>query len=80
MIRPTGNVHNIKKEISGYLERDVRVHVALGRNRYADFTGKLTGVYPALFTVAPDDRNYRGKTAYSYAEVLCGSVKVTPKV
>ncbi len=79
MIRPTGNYHRIKQEIVSYLEREVRVHVDLGRNKSTDFTGRLTGVYPALFTVTPDDANYRGKTAYSYAEVLCGNVRVTPR-
>ncbi len=79
MIRPTGNYQTVKREIVSYLEREVRVHVDLGRNKSAEFTGKLSGVYPALFTVAPDDKNYRGKTAYSYAEVLCGNVRVTPR-
>ena len=76
MIRPTGNYQTVKREIVSYLEREVRVHVDLGRNKSAEFTGKLSGVYPALFTVTPDDKNYRGKTSYSYSEILCGEVKV----
>ena len=35
-------------------------------------------MYPALFTVRPNDKNFLGKTSYSYAEVLCGSVKIKP--
>ena len=77
MIRPTGNLRQVKEEIAACLRQEVRVHVELGRGRSADFTARLTGVYPALFTVAPDDEGFRGKTAYSYAEVLCGSVRVT---
>ncbi len=76
MIKGTKNLPRIKEEIRNFYGQDVRIHVNLGRNKTSDFTGKLTGVYPALFTVSPDDKDYLGKTAYSYSEVLCGSVKV----
>ncbi len=76
MIKAPKNLHSIKQEISCYYGKDVVVHVDMGRNRTADFTGRLTGLYPALFTVTPDDKNYRGKTSYSYSEILCGEVKV----
>ena len=76
MIRTANDLRTVKEEIRRYADRRVRVHVCLGRNKYADFTGRLSGVYPALFTVLPDDAAYRGKTAYSYAEVVCGSVSV----
>ena len=39
MIRPTGNYQTVKREIVSYLEREVRVHVDLGRNKSAEFTG-----------------------------------------
>ena len=29
-----------------------------------------------VFTVAPDEENFLGKTAYSYSDVLCGTVKL----
>ncbi len=54
----------------------VAVRVNLGRNKSVRFSGTLSGVYPALFTVKPDDKDYLGKTAYSYADVLCGNVKI----
>ncbi len=54
----------------------VAVRVNLGRNKSVLFSGTLSGVYPALFTVKPDDEEYLGKTAYSYADVLCGNVKI----
>ncbi len=54
----------------------VAVRVDLGRNKSVRFSGTLSGVYPALFTVKPDDEDYLGKTAYSYADVLCGTVKI----
>ena len=55
---------------------DVRVN--LGRNKIVNFTGLLSGIYPALFTVRPNDKSFLGKTSYSYAEVLCGSVLIRP--
>lgn len=76
MIKPTQNIQNIKREIRNFYKKDVAVRVNLGRNKIVSFTGKLSGIYPSLFTVQPDDENYRGKTSYAYAEVLCGSVKV----
>ena len=79
MIKAPKNISLIKEEIKNFYDKEVRVHVNLGRNKTADFTGRLTGVYPALFTVLPDDKNYRGKTAYSYTEVLCGNVKISGK-
>ena len=69
MIKAPKNILSVKEEIRRFYKKDVCVHVNLGRNKSADFTGVLSGVYPALFTVLPDDKNYRGKTAYSYAEI-----------
>ena len=76
MIKSPQNLNLIKQEIQKFYDKEVRVHVNLGRNKHADFVGTLSGIYPALFTVSPLDKNYRGKTAWSYAEVLCGAVKL----
>lgn len=76
MIRHGSGISAAKAHIFRFRGKPVSVHVELGRNKSADFTGTLSGVYPALFTVRPDDAAYRGKTAYSYAEVVCGSVSV----
>ncbi len=76
MNRSPQTIRSVKDEILSFYEKEVRVHVNLGRNKHADFTGTLSGVYPALFTVLPHDKNYRGKTAWSYAEILCGNVRV----
>ena len=54
----------------------VAVHVNLGRNKSVRYSGILSGIYPALFTVKPDDEDFLGKTAYSYSDVLCGDVKI----
>ena len=78
MIKPTQNLQAIKDNIRSFYDTDVDVRVNLGRNKIVQFTGRLSGVDPALFTVAPHDKNYRGKTAYSYSEILCGSVRIKP--
>lgn len=76
MIKPNNDIAHVKRRIRDYKEQRVDVTVRLGRNKVQRFCGTLTGVYPALFTVRPDDENFLGKTSYSYAEVLCGSIDV----
>ena len=76
MIKPNNDIARVKRRIKDLQEQQVNVTVRLGRNKIQRFCGTLTGVYPALFTVRPDHENFLAKTAYSYAEVLCGSIEV----
>lgn len=69
----------MKTYIKSMYDKKVCVRVSLGRNKYKTFEGTLSGVYPALFTVSPDDEKFLGKTAYSYSELLCGTVRVKEK-
>ena len=80
MIRQNGDIAEVKRRIRAYFCKHVDVTVRLGRNKSMRFGGRVTGVYPALFTVRPDDEAFLGKTSYSYAEVLCGSIalQLTP--
>ncbi len=78
MIKTNGDINQVKKSIRDNFLKQVDVTVNLGRNKTLRYCGQLSGVYPALFTVRPDDENFLGKTSYSYAEVLCGSVSVKP--
>ena len=78
MIKCKNDISQIKKNIADCLRKQVDVTVNLGRNKILRFCGELSGVYPALFTVRPNDEGFLGKTSYSYAEVLCGSVSVKP--
>ncbi|MBO5277760.1 MAG: Veg family protein [Clostridia bacterium] len=54
----------------------VAVKVNLGRNKSISYSGILSGIYPAIFTVKPDDEDFLGKTSYSYSDMLCGNVKI----
>ncbi len=80
MIKSAKNIMSAKEIISALSGKTVSVKVNLGRNRKTTFTGVLSGVYPALFTVSPFDKDYTGKTSYSYSEYLCGDVVVKEKI
>lgn len=76
MIKPTKKISDVKQMVKSYSQSRVAVRVNLGRNKSVSYQGVLSGVYPALFTVKPDDEDFLGKTAYSYSDVLCGTVKI----
>ncbi len=76
MIKPTKNIKDIKQMVKECSSQRVAVRVNLGRNKCLNYSGILSGIYPALFTVKPDDEDFLGKTAYSYSDVLCGNVKI----
>ena len=78
MIKPKHDIAKVKANIADNFQKQVNVTVNLGRNKVLRFCGMLSGVYPALFTVEPADKNFLGKTSYSYAEVLCGNVSIRP--
>ncbi len=77
MIKSSGSLSQVKEIINGLKQKSVEVTLNLGRNKFVSFCGKLSGVYPALFTVTPFDKNFKGKTSYSYSEYMCGKVKLT---
>ena len=76
MIKPTKNIKDIKQMVRECSAQRVAVKVNLGRNKSVSYSGVLSGIYPALFTVKPDDEDFLGKTSYSYSDVLCGNVKI----
>ena len=76
MIKSSVSLSQVKDYIGKMKEKTVDVTLNLGRNKYTRFTGTLVGVYPALFTVSPHDKDFKGKTSYSYSEFMCGKVKL----
>jgi uncharacterized protein Veg len=76
MIKPQKNIADVKRMVKACASKPVDVRVNLGRNKIMNFTGVLSGVYPALFTIRPDEEGFLGKTAYSYSDVLCGNVRL----
>ena len=79
MIKSTATLSQVKETIKKMQQKSVEVTLNLGRNKFVKFSGKLTGVYPALFTVVPFDSSFNGKTSYSYSEYMCGRVKIKEK-
>ena len=79
MIKSGKNLSGAKETISSLSGKAVDVKVNLGRNKSTTYSGILSGIYPALFTVVPFDKEYKGKTSYSYSEYLCGDVIIKEK-
>ena len=75
MIKTVNDIGKIKRAIKDFQGESVLVRVNLGRNKFSSYKGKIDGVYPALFTVAPNSE-YLGKTSFSYAEVMCNQVVI----
>ena len=80
MIKSVLNIDTIKETVKNLYGKAVTVKLNLGRNKFVTFPATLNGIYPSLFTVSPDDKNFLGKTAYSYSEILCGRVKIKPAI
>ncbi len=74
MIKSSLTLEKVKQYIKEMEQKTVDVTLNLGRNKLVKFSGKLNGVYPALFTVKPFDKSFTHKTSYSYSEFLCGRV------
>lgn len=79
MIKNIVSQEKVKERIKSLESKDVEVLFNIGRNKVITFYGKLSGVYPALFTVTPFDKTFKGKTSYSYSEYMCGRVKLKLK-
>ncbi len=79
MIKSTTTLSEVKQKINGLKAKPVDVTLNLGRNKIVKFSGTLVGVYPALFTVSPFDKSFKGKTSYSYSEYMCGRVRLAQR-
>ena len=73
MVKSNINISLIRKAIEKEKGKDVNVRVNLGRNKFVSYKGRITNVYPALFTVSPYG-DFNGKTSFSHSEVCCGNV------
>ncbi len=76
MIKSSGSIEEVKQNIESLKEKQIEVTLNLGRNKFKKFMAKLSGVYPALFTVKPLEDGFIGKTSYSYSEYMCGKVRL----
>ena len=76
MIKSSVSLSEVKLAIKKMQSKPVSVTINMGRNKLVSFLGRVEGVYPALFTVSPIDKDFKGKTTYSYSEYMCGRVKL----
>lgn len=77
MIKPEVTINSIKQNVRDCYKKAVTVKLNLGRNKFVTFPATLSGIYSSIFTVEPFDKNFLGKTAYSYSEIMCGKVFIT---
>lgn len=78
MIKSTKNIKDAKVYVYNLKGSEVDVLVSLGRNKFARYSGRVSAIYPALFTVVPNGE-FNGKTSFSYSELLCGGVRLRAK-
>ena len=76
MIKNSKSITQTKDKVLKYFNKSVEFKVNLGRNKFVKFIGKITNVYPALFTIVPEKSDYKGKTSFSYSEFMCGIVDI----
>ena len=76
MIKNFQTLTAVKAAIKNLQNKPVAVTLNLGRNKFVSYEGQLNGVYPALFTINPFDKSFKGKTSYSYQEFMCGRVRL----
>lgn len=79
MIKTSITISQVKDDIERLRTKKVEVTLNLGRNKFVVFCGTLIGVYPSLFTVKPEQEDFKVKTSYSYSEYLCGKVRIRQK-
>lgn len=74
MIKGVGDYFLVRKSVAKLLDARVVVIQNLGRNKFLKYFAKISGVYPALFTIEPEKKVYVGKTSFSYNEIMCNQV------
>ena len=72
MRKAGAKLEDVKKEIERLKGKSVALEVARGRKKPLKICGVVESLYPSIFTIRCSEG---GPFSYSYAEVLCGSVK-----
>ncbi|MGN0819257.1 MAG: Veg family protein [Christensenellaceae bacterium] len=76
MIKGVGNYNLVRESVAKLLHARVVIIQNLGRNKFLKYFAKISGVYPALFTIEPEEKVYVGKTSFSYNEIMCNQVVI----
>ncbi len=68
-------IEDIIEKIKSLKGESVDVEVSRGRKKALKFSGMIENIYPSIFTVKAEEGG-QGFFSCSYAEVLCGNVKL----
>jgi len=66
----------VKARILRLKGQPITLTVHDGRQKYHRVSGTLVGVYPSVFTVKLDRPKSIDRMSWSYAELLCGQVRI----
>ena len=74
------NIDDVIKRITMLKGESIKMQVNKGRKKIVKYTGVIENIYPSIFTVRLTDTDAATSCmSYSYAEVLCGNVKISDK-
>lgn len=74
-------VEIIKGNLKGLVGKPVMIKSDLGRNKTLETEGVVTNTYPGVFTVEVNyNLDVTGTVSFSYSDVLCDRVVITPLV
>lgn len=72
-------VENIRRNLEELIGCNVAIEFDCGRNKSEETTGTIRNTYRGIFTVEVDfGSKTSGIVSYSYTDVLCEKVKITP--
>ena len=66
------NTLKVKEQVEKMLNKNVRIKVNVGRNKYEYYEGIILAVYPFLFTVMVDTQ----VKSFSYVDLLTKDVQL----
>ncbi len=78
MRKVNGGIASIVEEIKNLKGKSVDMQVNLGRKRVESLVGVIESVYPSVFTIDIVSPSGKGKQSFSYADILCGDLVLTP--
>jgi len=78
MKRAMLKVSDVKRKITEIQGKDIKMLVNKGRKKMVRYEGRITNIYPSLFTVEVEEEK-NNVFSYSYADVLCGNVRICLK-
>lgn len=69
------NPKAIKKALSSYMGKNIKIRYNLGRNKYEVYEAKIKTLYNYLFLVEINDNNHSIKS-FSYADIITKTIKI----